>query len=126
MSDPTTTNTLATVVNSALEAALTGGESAAEAALILDQPWLGLPIVKQLLEWLLDKIEAPIYANAAAVATKLIIDLQVNSETSAANTAFQNAQSAIATGDPGEISKAQTDLDNAFASLGHYDGSATV
>lgn len=125
MSAPTTTNVLATAVNDAIKAALTGGSAAAEAALIADAPWLGLPIVKQLLEWFIGLIEQPLYENAAIVMTKIIIALQVAEETSAVNQAFKNAQQAIEAGDPNDIASASTALDNAFAALGNYDGSAS-
>ena len=114
------------MVNDALKAAMTSGEVAAEAVLIADQPWLGLPIVKQLLEWLLDQMTGVLYGQAADAATKIIIDLQVGEETSAVNSAFSAAQAAIASGDANAITTAQANLSSAFGGLINSDGSATT
>lgn len=126
MSDPTTTNTLASLVNSAISQAMSLGVDAVEAAIIVDFPILGYPGLKQLLEWVLGMIEGYFYHQAAASATKVIIDIQVGLETSAVNSAFKNAQAAIATGDTSGIEQASKDLDSSFANLIHYDGSAAT
>lgn len=123
MSDPTTTNTLASLVNSAISQAMSLGVDAVEAAIIVDFPILGYPGLKQLLEWVLGMIEGYFYHQAAAGATKVIIDIQVGLETSAVNSAFKNAQAAIATGDTSGIEQASKDLDSSFANLIHSDGS---
>lgn len=125
MDAPTTENPVATVVNSILKELIENvGETAAEAAIIADVPWLGVPVVKQVFEYLLGFVGSYIYKQAAWGATKIIIDVQTKMEASAAYSAFQNLQMAIASGDPGAITKASQDLDKAYAALIHFDGSA--
>ncbi len=125
MSAPTTTNTLAGMVNSAISEAMSLGTDAVEAAIIADVPVLGYPGLKQILEWGLSLVEGYFYSQAANAATKLVIDLQVGSEISTVNLAFTNAQQAVASGDPQAIQKASSDLDTAFGNLVHSDGSAS-
>lgn len=122
---PTTSNTLAGIVNGAIKAGLDGGTTTIEAVIIADVPWLGLPVVKQILEYFLGFVEKYFYTGAANAATKLVIDMQVDSEISATNAAFANVQAALASGDTSAIQKASTDLDAAFASIIHYDGSSS-
>lgn len=125
MSEPTPINQTATVINSAIKAAIDGGSRAVEAAIITDVPWLGLPVVKQLLEYALGFFENYLYTNAANAATSIVIDLQTSQEKSATKAAFQGVIDAVQTGDQGVIQKASDALDNAFAKLIHSDGSAT-
>lgn len=124
MSDPTTTNTLASIVNQAIKTAMNEGESAAESAIIADVPWLGLPGIKQLLELGLNFVEGYLYADAAATATKIVIDLQIDTEVTDTQTAFTIAQTAIQSGDQSAIDQASKNLDAAFSGLIHSDGSA--
>lgn len=125
MSDPTTVNKLATVVNDAIKVAMDGGEVAAEAAMVADLPWLGLPVIRTILSWFLGIVEGYFYSNAAKTATKIVIDLQVSSEVSKTNSYFQKAQDAVKSGDKNAIDVASKNLDAAFAALIHYDGSAS-
>ncbi len=127
MSDPTTTNKLASTVNEILKGLIEGaGESAIETAAIASQPWLGLPIIKQLFSYAVGWIAKYFYQQAAITATKIIIDVQIKMETSQTYGAFQNLQMAIASGDQVAITKASEDLDKAYGSLIHYDGSASA
>lgn len=123
MSDPTTTNQTASVVNGILSNLINGaGITAAESAAIAEFPWLGLPIIKQIFELVLNKVASIIYDQAAYAATKVVIDVQVGLEESATGPAFQNLQMAIASGDQAAIAKASKDLDTAYSNLIHFDG----
>lgn len=123
MSDPTTDNKAADVVSDALQKLIEGvGVDAAEAGIIAEFPWLGVPVVKQILEWFLNKISSYFYVAAANAATSIVIDVQTNMESSTAIVAFQTLQMAIAGGDPNAIQKASQDLSSAYASLIHSDG----
>lgn len=125
MADPATSNKAASVVNDILKTIIEGaGKPGIEAALIADFPWLGLPIVKQIFEFVLSKVADLVYKDAANLATKIIIDAQVNLEKSTVIGAFQNLQMAIASGDESAIKMASNDLDKAYGSLIHSDGSA--
>lgn len=126
MSDPTTKNKVASAVNQILKALIEGtGVDVLEAALIAENPWLGLPFIKQIFHFIVGKVAAVIYTNAALAATKIIIDAQVNIEEGIVNGAFDNLTMAIASGDEVAIVRASSDLSDAYASLIHYDGSAT-
>lgn len=126
MSDPTTQNQVASTVNSVLKTIIEGaGTTALENALIVEFPWLGLPVIKQIFEFILNKVSAIIYQDAAEAATKLIIDLQVNGEESSVGNAFKNLQMALASGDQNAINQTSKELDQAYASLIHSDGSSS-
>ncbi len=99
-------------------------DDALETALIADQPWLGLPIIKQIFEFILHNLSDKIYRQAAMAATKLIVDYQVNREEASVVNTFDNLQMAIASGDQDAINKASKDLDDAYGSLIHSDGAA--
>jgi hypothetical protein len=122
---PSTNNTLVATVNQAINVAMSLGEGAVEAAIIAEVPFLGLPGLKQGLGLILGWLESYFYDDAAAVATSIIVDLQISAETTATQTAFNNVQAAIQGGDPVAIQKASTDLDSAFAGLVHSDGSSS-
>lgn len=125
MSTPSTTNQAATVVNNILQNIIEGsGVSVVEAAILIDVPWLGLPIIKQVFEYFLNFVASYIYVDAANTATKIVIDIQVNAEESVVISNFQELQQAIASGDQNAISKASSDLDSAYGSIIHSDGSA--
>lgn len=126
MSEPTTKNKTASIVNQVLKGLIEGaGADALKAALIADNPWLGLPIVKQLFGFIVDKLAEAIYKQAAFVATKIIIDVQINIEEGAVNAAFDNLTMAVASGDPVAIDKASANLSKTYGDLIHYDGSAS-
>ncbi len=124
--DPATLNEAASAVNQVLKTIIEGaGTTALEDALITESPWLGLPVIKQVFEFILDKVSNMIYQDAADAATKLIIDVQVNLEKSQVLGAFQNLQMAIASGDKNAIDQMSKDLDQVYARLIHSDGSAS-
>lgn len=125
MADPTTVNQAATIVNQVIYGAIRVEDDALEAATIAEVPWLGLPIVKQIFEFVLHNLSDRIYREAAMAATKLVVDYQVNREESSVVNDFDNLQMAIASGDEVAIHKASTNLDNSYGSLIHSDGSAT-
>lgn len=126
MSDPATINQLATTINGVLKDLITGGgASVVEASLITQYPFLGLPIIRQLFEWVVGLVAGDIYEQAAMAATKIVIDVQVDLEVSKTSDAFKSLQMAIASGDPGAIQKASSDLNDAYSSLIHSDGSAS-
>lgn len=126
MSDPTLENKAASIVNQILKELIEGaGESVVEATLIAQFPWLGLPFVKQIFEFILDKASGLIYQNAAMAATKIVIDIQVNQEESAVKASFDNLQMALASGDAHAIEIASADLSKSYAAIIHFDGSAS-
>lgn len=123
MSEPTTNNQVAGIINGILKNIIEGaGEASVEAAVIMQVPWLGWPVIKQLFDGVLGVVAEEIYKQAAITATKIVIDVQVGLEESKTGDAFQNLQMAIASGDKVAIDKASTDLDTAYGDLIHDDG----
>lgn len=114
------------MVNSAISDALTLGEGVVEAAIIADLPILGYPGFKQLLELILGWVEGYFLTQASDAATKIVIDIQVNAEESTVTQAFKGAQQAIQSGDANAITQASQNLDSAFGSIIHSDGSASA
>lgn len=117
-------------MNQILAALLSGTQDAAVTLILADTAGIvAIPIVGQvwsgLVRYFVGSLSSYFYAQAAAAATSIIVDMQVNEEESAATNAFQNLQMAIASGDKDVIKKASDDLDKAYASLIHYDGSAS-
>lgn len=92
---------------------------AAEAALIAQFPFLGLPIIKQIWEYLFGILEQNIISELEKGSTALIITVSEDahaataSATSQALNSVQNNPNATAE----EISSAQTNFKNAYAAL---------
>ena len=126
MNNPTTVNQAASAVNLALKQLIEGaGSQVVETTLIAQYPWLGLPVVKQIFEFALEKVSGLIYQQAANAATKVVIDFQVSGEKSNVYKTFQNLQTALLSKDEKAIAQASKDLDDAYARLIHSDGSAS-
>lgn len=124
--EPATTNQVASIVNQILAGLIEGtGTTAVETAVIAANPWLGLPFIKQLFDFIVEHVAAAIYKEVALAATKIIIDVQIDVETGTVNNAFQTLQMAVASGDNTAIAKASSDLSDAYGKLIHYDGSAS-
>lgn len=126
MGEPTTENKTAGIVNKILNGLIEGaGVDALKVALTAEFPWLGLPFVKQLFSFILDKVAAAIYKQAAFIATKIVIDMQVKQEVGGVNNAFDNLTMAVASGDQIAIDKASANLSTMYGNLIHYDGSSS-
>lgn len=126
MGDPTLENQTASTIDLILNNLIEGaGQDAIEASLITSYPWMGLPFIKQLMEFILSQVSAEIYQGIALSLTKIIIDIQVNLEESKATSSFQNLQMALASGDQNAIKIASADLSIAYGNIIHSDGSAS-
>jgi hypothetical protein len=125
-STPTTSNQTADAVNSVIHSAIfTLAVNAAETELLAAFPVLNFPVIKQLQNLIVQYIAGKIYDALSTLATFQIIDVQVNSEAAATQTAISNLKTAIESGNENAISKAKNDFSQAFANLIHYDGSST-
>lgn len=125
MSDPTTVNQTATVVNDVIKAIIEGaGVTEVEAIAVAEAPWLALPFVHWIFMLGLNWVAKYFYTSAANAATKIVIDVQVNIEKSKVLNSFQELQQAIASGDNDAIALASKDLSSAYGSLIHSDGAA--
>ena len=126
MGSPQAVNTIADAVNNAIlkseDVAEKTVDTLAEGYLV----WLKWPVIKQLFEMFVAWVGSQYAKEMAAGATKLVIDVQVNGEESAAKAALAKLQAAEAKGDANAIARASDDFDKAYADLLHYDCSASA
>ena len=122
-SEPTTTDSTASIVSQTVTDIFGAAVTAAETAIIADQPWLGLPVIKQLWEALFSYIVGKISGALGTAAGFLVIDLQTYTEVTNAASAIQALQAAQTSGDSNAITQARAQADAAAAALLHYNGS---
>ena len=127
MADPTplpTTNAVA----SGVDTAIADGESAAETAVDTmaeaAQPWLALPVIKQIFQSIVSYICGLLGKTGQLLATFAITKYQGSVENSALQTAETEVEAAIQSGDPNAIAKAEQDFQKAQSAAVNSDGSA--
>lgn len=125
MSDPTGTNQAAQTGDTIVESAMKGAETAVEAALTADLPFLADPIIKQIFDFVMDELIGAEAKQLALLLTNLIVDVQVNNEESSFQKALAALKAAQATGDANAIQTALQNFLAAAKALGNADGSAT-
>ncbi len=86
-------------------------------------PWLNVWPVKQIFEFIVGRFFKKIQSATIDHATGVVIDSQVEKQTTTAEEKKENLQSAIKTGNQDEIKKAEDEFDKAYEDLVHYDGS---
>ncbi len=123
MGDPT--NTAANTVNDIIYETLSAGESAIEAVITIEQPWLANPIGRAILNFFLGIIGDAIYKQIAQLLTAMVIDIQVNGESSKAVASANSLMAVLEKGDQSAIDQASKDFDTAYEALIHWDGAAT-
>lgn len=124
---PTTVNQPAKTADQIISAVVfDAGVPIAEAAIIAAVPWLGLPIIKNILELLLKTVAGYFYRATSTYSTLQIIAFETNSEKGAYAAAEKNLRLAHVSGDPVALQKATDDFKKTFRSLVHYDGSNSV
>ena len=101
-------------------------EPVIESAIIADFPFLGLPVVRQILHFMLRFLGQYFYEYTAKATVALIIDMQINAEKSAANVALIKLQEALKLDNILAIQKASEEFDAAMIALVHYDGSVKI
>lgn len=124
MSDPTTVNGPATVVNRVIAAGTASIVAFAESLCIAQAPWLAWPGIKQLWQGVFKWISDKFIIAAQNGATFAIIDHQTQSEVKGLSAALAALAVAEKSGDPVAIKKAIQDYANAHSLLVHDDGSA--
>lgn len=123
---PSTSNTAAKTADEIIHFAIFQvALTAAETAIIAQVAFLGWPIIKNILEWVLGFIGGFIYANLADFATLQIIDFQTGSERTAYANAEAKLRQAHLSGDQNALDQATAEFKKTLASLIHFDGSAT-
>lgn len=123
-STPTTTNTAATLVKQLLSGLENSILGVVYAAIIVDVPWLGWPVIKQLWTGLFSWIAGYFLEAAQNGATFALIDAQVGGEETTLSSALKELIAAEKSGDAAAIKKAISDYANAQSALVHDDGSA--
>lgn len=125
MTTPTTTNSLADKVNSALGNLENAGVMVVEALIIADVPWLGFPGIKQVWELFFGWLCGYFIKASQNGATFTIIDLQVGHEIDGISKALADLITAERNGDATEIQKSIQNYANAQSALTHDDGSSS-
>ena len=118
-----TTNKIGSITAKTVEEAISGSESAVETIAITAVPWLGLPVLKQLWEGLLDWIFKQLGNTLGLLAGYVVIDIEEYAALVRAARTLQQLDAARTTGDKGAIQKASDAADAAAASIIHYYGS---
>lgn len=124
MSNPTTTNSTASTVDSALSNIGNTGVATVEAMILSDVPWLGFPGLKQIWEALFGWIAGYFIKAAENGAAFVIMDLQIDNEKSRISTALAAIVVAEKSGDKNAIQIAIRNYAAAQSALVHDDGSA--
>lgn len=96
-----------------------GAEAAAKAYV----PFLNLPVVSQVFDFLCARFGDLMYSNLAVGTTFLVLDFQTNEEKKAFSDAMTELAASRQTGDPDEHARALQKAKDAFDRLVHSDGS---
>lgn len=124
MSDNPETNSTASAVNTVISDVGQGIVSIVENLILVDFPFLALPIIKPIWEVIFQYIAGRFTEAAQDGATFAIIDHQVSSEETALTKALNNLIAAQKLGDDVAIQKAIQAYADAHSALIHSDGSA--
>lgn len=126
MSDPQTTNQMATLLNGVVSAAVTGGDAAVEAYLTLQFPVLANPILGDLMDAFVSWAGSFLSTDLQNLVTALVIDVQTNGENSAVYQAAVQVVAAQKAGEKNAITTATQNLINSWSGLIHWDGSTST
>lgn len=117
-----TTNKPAQFVRTGLVDIVNAEVTAAESSLIAAQPWLGLPVVKQLWEKAFQYFVGQLTQGLAIFAGKVVVDAEEYFNLKKAAKALQDLNAAKASGDQNAINQASSHVDETVAPLLHYVG----
>jgi hypothetical protein len=121
----TPTDTTAEEAYDAVDTALGGALTLAENLLITDQPWLGLPVIKQIWESILGFYFGYVQKALGTQAGIFVINDQISVEENNFNLAKAMLSQAQAGGNTDAISKARANMDSAAMALANYNGNVT-
>ena len=122
---PAKVNAVAQFFGTVIKAAILGGEAAAEAAIGASLPFLELPFLAPVTNWLVRQIGDAVRLQVTDLVTMAVIDVQTNLEESSALAAAQALQKAQESGDPDAIANASKEAILAYQRLVNGDGSYT-
>lgn len=123
---PTQTNKWATLFQQVIALLVTGGEKAANVAIVASAPAFANPFLNYILSEVLDWLGSQIRVFGAQIAVSAITDFQTNGEKSAVHQAAKDLIDAHNQGDPDEIKKHDDALAAAYSDAIHWDGTAPV
>jgi hypothetical protein len=84
-------------------------------------PWLGLPVVSTIFQYVLNWIAGKIYTVLSEWVEFKVIQLKTDAEKQAYDAAVAQLQAAQTSGDPNALEQAKTDFSDAFSKLIHFD-----
>lgn len=116
-----TTQVVNTVIDTVWQAAVT----AAEAALIAAVPEMGVPVVKQVSQEVIQLVANAIYKQFALFVSFEIIDFSDAIELNDQQKALVALKAAQKSGDPLALAQALSNFDQSVAALTHMDGAGT-
>jgi hypothetical protein len=120
LSGPQTENKAAAVIAGILKNLIEGAaEDLALVAFMADVPWMPKPIA----EFIVGTFGKYFYKGAAEVSTKIIITIQAQTENVTVKACSKKLDEALASGDKDAIERASVNLEYAWSSLIHWDGS---
>ncbi len=123
---PVLKNELADFFDGVIQAGMGGGEKGVEAYIAVQAPVLEGPFLGIITNAVVEAVGSAVAKNMEKMSTALVIDFQVNGETSKAYQAIQALKDAKAKGNADAIKQASDDYDKAMAALVHWDGTATI
>lgn len=127
MSEPTTTNTLPTVVNEILKIAIMDvGVNLAKAAATAEVPFLGWPVISQIFGFFLNKVAGYFYQSMAQFATFQIIDEQTRLQRQAYDDSIAAVKAAVELNDQAKIDESTKAFKEKLANLIHWNGEARI
>lgn len=100
--------------------------TAAKAALHASAAWTNLPVVKQIIDALMDFFVGKFCLYLQEYGVILTIYFQVEAQRTAYQSAESSLRAAYATGEPARIEAALEEFKHALRALIHYDGDATI
>lgn len=121
---PTHTNPIATVINKALRIIVDLGVGSIKAALVVQAPWLGWPVVSNVVDYFLNAFGDRFYIYLAQHETLLVIKFQTKAEKDTYVSAMDEFKTVLPGGDREAIEAARKKAEDALARLIHWDGSA--
>lgn len=126
MSDPTTQNNVAQLVNNAVAILMKDGETAAKAFILTEVPFLTNPITQFFLDMALNWLAKILDHNIEMAITSAIIDIQTKHENSQVYQALNALMIAQKSGDTNAIDSAIKNAKDKWANAIHWDGSANT
>ena len=122
---PLPTNPTTQVVNTVIDTVWQAAVTAAEAALIAAVPEMGVPVVKQVSQEVIQLVAQAIYKQFALWVSFEIIDFQDSAELTSEQKALVALKSAQKSGDPLALAQALSNFDQSVAALTRIDGAGT-